>query len=970
MITGNNTTGTAELSVQAKAIWAKTGRDESGQLDSWLPLYQHLADTAAVCGYLWDSWLPLLTKSLISSGMGIPAAQTRQAVCWLAGVHDVGKATPAFEVQVPLLAEALKDAGLTIGHLPDRKLLPHALAGQVILEQWLMERWAIPKVIARQWAMAVGGHHGVMPESGQLLEAPLRLWLLGDPTWRSVQFEFLDHAAQTHSVLGLIPSLGSTQISQPAQVLTSALVIVSDWIASNPDFFPAIPLGRNFVAGSDQLQHRTTTGVQLLNLPGPWRAEPSHLDPDTMFMSRFAIGNLARPLQKAAVEVARTASTPALMIIEAPMGEGKTEAALLAAETFASRIGAGGCFVALPTQATTNAMFTRCLRWLKRLPNKAAESTTTSAFLAHGKAHLNEDFRGLVREGRFQSIGDSDTCEAGDSADAEGTVIAHQWLSGRKKGVLADFVVGTIDQLLFVGLKSRHLALRHLSVAGKVVIIDECHAYDSYMSVYLMRAVEWLGAYGVPTIVLSATLPSDRRRALLEAYDKGRDSSSRSSSMPVSIRGSSSTPAYPELDGDIGYPAIVFSGAISGSAAVRIVEGQSRTQSVVIVRLPDDDQTLVDLLRERLSEGGCAVVIRNTVQRAQQTARMLIDQLDGIPISVAHARFLSADRAMIDTSLVKAFGPVTTGRPRTHVVVATQVVEQSLDIDFDLMVTDIAPIDLVLQRMGRLHRHARGENQSNRPPKLRTAVCYLTGVDWDAAVPHPERGSKAVYGHYHLLRTLAVLNLDLEGRRVVRLPGDIAPLVQTAYGTEAIGPQDWQPQILNARTESERERSEREVKAKTFLVNPVGKPGKPIVGWQHAGVGDINEDDPRGQAQVRDSGDSLEVVVAQHDGDGNIRICDWLDGGGELIPTDFEVPARLAIRLVNCTLRLPPRMCLPRVIDKVIAALEGNLFPGWQKSPWLKGQLVLLLDNDRQVNVAGFHLVYNQLLGLEMSIDE
>src|SRR5690606_2013528 len=177
------------------------------------------------------------------------------------------------------------------------------------------------------------------------------------------------------------------------------------------------------------------------------------------------------------------------------------------------------------------------------------------------------------------------------------------------------FVVGTIDQLLFGALKSRHLALRHLGLAGKVVIIDEAHAYDVYMNRYLDRALEWLAAYRVPTIVLSATLPAHRRRQLVEAYDRGRGiapsprrrRSWRADQAP-------SVDSYSGLMGDIGYPLLTASGR-DGRPVVRPAKQSGRTTAVTIRRIDDAPDTLAALLTASLADGGCALVVRNTVRR-------------------------------------------------------------------------------------------------------------------------------------------------------------------------------------------------------------------------------------------------------------------------------------------------------------------------------------------------------------------
>ena len=235
-----------------------------------------------------------------------------------------------------------------------------------------------------------------------------------------------------------------------------------------------------------------------------------------------------RPMQRAAVEVARSVETPGLMIIEAPMGEGKTEAALAAAEILAARTGRGGICVALPTMATTDAMFGRVHRWLERLPHEDG-ADVRSVFLAHGKARLNEEFQGLARSsGRWvMSAMGEDLREGGSSTrdklrNPPDSVVVSQWMQGRKKGMLANFVVCTVDQVLMGALEMKHLCLRQLALANKVVVIDECHAYDSYMRCYLNRVLEWLGAMGVPVVLLSATLPAQQRREMLTSYQRGQ----------------------------------------------------------------------------------------------------------------------------------------------------------------------------------------------------------------------------------------------------------------------------------------------------------------------------------------------------------------------------------------------------------------------------------------------------------------
>lgn len=954
-----------QLSEPAASVWAKSSK----LVDGWLPLWRHLDDSAAVAGELWDRWLPEATRRLIANALPAGDADGRQLAVWLAGIHDIGKATPAFAVQVRSLANRMREQGLEMPYdIPyqDRVLARHAAAGQVLLEKWLADVHQWPRLQARPFAVVVGGHHGVPPSSFELNRAVDRPNLLGlsndQEPWQRVHRELLDRAAIHCDIADRLAGWRDVKLPQPVQVLLTGLVIIADWIASNDDLFPYDPERLH-------VPSRLTDAWNELDLPTPWSAVATTDTPVELFASRFTLpsGATPRPVQTTAVGIARRMPTTGLLVIEAPMGEGKTEAALAAAEQLAARCGAGGCFLALPTRATSDAMFNRVRDWLVRVPDSDQEAGALALTLAHGKARLNDDFVALMRHGHSASV-------EFDAPEARRDLAAHHWLTGRKKAMLSSFVVGTIDQLLFAALKSRHLALRHLGLAGKVVIVDEVHAYDVYMSNYLDRALEWLAAYRVPTIVLSATLPARRRRMMIEAYDRGRDVGapmSRRRSWRDSPTSEPPPDRYASLDGDIGYPALAASG-VDGRPEVRVARPSGRTTVVKLGRADDGPSSLASLLRAALAGGGCAVVIRNTVRRVQETAAFLRTSFagTGIEVSVAHSRFLAPDRAERDRWLRDSFGPpehllkVGGTRPDRHVVVASQVAEQSLDIDFDLMVTDLAPVDLVMQRAGRLHRHQRGTDQTHRPEALRHARCLVTGVDWSTSPPTPVVGSERVYGRHTLLRSLAVLDPYLDGHRSIRLPTDIAPLVQAGYSDAPVGPAAWQAAMTAAQQRHASTQEQKEHKAGTFRLAPAGLPGQAIVGWLDAGVGDA-DDDPRleGRRQVRDTpAESVEVIALLRRADGELVIPPWLPrDGGRQVPVAHAPPNALARTIATCTLALPIQLCR---IETIEALERQNHFPAWQESRWLAGELVLVLDEHGNATLDRHHLHYDRRDGL------
>lgn len=945
------------LSVAARTLWGKWDHEN----DTAMPLTRHLADTASVAGLLWDQWLPINVRRIICGGLS--NADGRVLLTWLAAAHDLGKATPAFAVQVANLADRLRDKGFQFPtRLELRSRSPHSHESQAILNTWLADS-GFESGAANAFSIVAGGHHGVSPVKHDISVAnsPIQR---GDEQWRQAQQELADWVADHSGIRQILPHLMSSRARPPAQVLLTATVIIADWIASDATRFP--------YHGGGTSGHRADAAWETLALTRPWQPHPVG-SLDLLFQDRFDLsaGSAMRPVQRAMAEAARNAVEPGLMVLEAPMGEGKTEAALLAAEILAERFGLGGCFVALPTMATSDAMFHRVRQWIDHLP--AGE---VSVFLAHGKAALNPEYQDIARVSRVVDVSEGSDLRPVEDGCGAGVAVALEWLTGRKKGVLSSFVVGTIDQVLVGALRSKHLALRHLAVAGKVVVIDEVHAADEYMSVYLERALHWLAAYRVPTILLSATLTTARRDGFVEAYRSGwsdivsgdcppdgttrtqradPDSPIRGRRRPVESSGAAiALPVATPLE----YPTLTIA---SGSGRASHAVAPSARTSVIEVEFVDDEpDLLVNLIRQALVDVGVVAVVRNTVVRAQQTAALLRAAFSGDDVvRLLHSRFLAPDRMAREQQLRDMLGPPDVAqRPvGIMIVVGTQVLEQSLDVDFDLLITDLAPVDLILQRTGRLHRHQRPLAQRGRMTEPR---CVIVGVqDWHGNPPLPDEGSVFVYGGSLLLRSARVLRQHVAGTGAVRLPKDIAALVNAAYDPDLTVPDSWQEAFADAEQDATRMSESRRSSAETFLLAPV--PPANLFGWAATGVGDAES--PAGRAKVRDGDDSLEVLVAQQS-DGRRRLLPWIDRvGGSDLPIDDVPDRRLARALAQCSLRLPASMCtwrLPRVIDD----LERNGSAVWQQSPWLRGQHVLYLDENLEAELAGVHLRYSRTDGL------
>lgn len=888
---------------------------------------------------LWRRWLPDGVKHRIAAGIRNGSEdEAEKLLVFLAAAHDIGKATPAFATKSSgfreldeRIVDEMIEAGLPLGStesLLHRTKTPHALATQILLH-----RAGCHETVA----VVLGAHHGKPPDVDQLhlnYEAyPENYYFKRNDKapWDSVQQELITYACK-QSGFDSVNHL--PQLDLPTQVLLSGLLVMVDWIASDTELFPYVSVDELEVPDSMQ---RAKVAWKKLAFTIPWQLTNLWMNA-SLYRSRFGI-SMPYPIQTQVEDVLRSIREPGIVVLEAPMGAGKTEAALVAAEIMAYLTQRRGIFFALPSQATSDGVFSRIIQWV----NQMSIDEKHSIRLMHGKAQFNREFQNL---GNGQSV----------DVDADEGAYVHEWFTGKKRSLLDDFVVGTIDQLLFAALKQKHVMLRHVGLANKVVVIDECHAFDAYMNCYLERALNWLGAYGVPVVVLSATLPAEKRKMVVDAYlgKRARISSSPITTNPLEepshvVQNRSRHPG--ESDDWVTnreYPLITY----TERTQVRQVSAPSaRHQKVVEVGYLDYE-SVSKRLELMLQGGGCVGVILNTVRRAQELARVLASKFGAETISLLHSRFLTPDRIAREERLLNELGKPNDYhvRPRQRIVVGTQVLEQSLDIDFDVLISEWCPMDLLLQRMGRLHRHDRTRPSALRRPRF--FIVQETNDSFDDASVH-------IYSEYLLVRTRARLP------QRIQLPHDIPHLVQDVYdsGSHFVSESEkYQSAEDQYRLLLEKKRQRAEV---FRIEGPKTLPN--LVGWLKTDVSD-----QRGEVAVRDAEDTLEVLLIQNV-DGELRFLPWIDNV-TILDRNREPPSDIAQQLARCSVRLPVAVSgRYRHLDETIRHLEqvNREWLGlWQRSPWLQGELFLVLDKDFSASLGKYQIRYHQDFGLEYTVQE
>ncbi|MEU2870163.1 CRISPR-associated helicase Cas3' [Streptomyces olivoreticuli] len=768
----------ARFEVPDESLWGK-----SRGLGEPYPLVRHLLDAAAMALYLWDHYLSENQRRSVAAGLGMErdARRARAVVALCAGLHDVGKIS-GFQ-----LCDGDGRAGLSgalrsdVGKIGVERL-GHDIAGMeaapVVLSALGFPEGASRRSVVTRVAQVIGGHHGRFCALDRArADNPAFSALLGGVAWERQR---LVHAAAVYGVLGA-PEPPEV-FEAPAAVLVTGVVILADWLVSQEDFI----CRRQQEMPTSLEEHFAQSLAAAPLLVGEAGLLPVELERGD-FEQAFGLAGGPNPLQRSVMEELPAIVTAGggrgagILLVTAAPGDGKTETALLAEQVMAAVCGTRGLAFWLPTMATADQMHTRIAAALARQGGRGGALTLT-----HSMAWLSNACSDQALEMGPRVLAGDDA--QGEQERWQAVMQPARWLRGPKRPLLAQFTVGTIDQALMGVLPVRHNALRLLALSGKTVIVDEAHAYDPYMQVLLGRLLNWLGAYGVPVVLLSATLPVSVSNRLIKQYLKGAGHKAKKLedlSFPAPY------PGWAYVDAASGCAT-----AISGTRQKEQAQERRLTLQVDIEPVTRAGERSRLAVVERLlapvtgSEGGCALVVCNTVGEAQETYTWLRDRLveQGLGIGevqLLHARFpgdVREERAAEITGAMGRPGP----RPHRRIVVATQVVEQSLDLDADVVISDLAPLALLLQRAGRCWRHESWWAKHGRPgDRPRPAWAAERGPRLVVLDPLADGGAiprqwGTVYPEY-LLRETSQLLAERNGRPV-SIPEEVQELVECVHG--------------------------------------------------------------------------------------------------------------------------------------------------------------------------------------------
>lgn len=748
------------------AFWGKTPRgsgnfsetefDATERQRSYKPVLHHLIDVAAVA-LQWQQLNPSRLKREAALLKASPEDLSKTAA-FLAGVHDLGKFSRGFQAKVPELwpEQTLgpKKAAADRGHWRNTAIL---LRAGPIAQAFTSLFPSIPHHAIAPIIAAIAGHHGRPPERQDEVNAD------PDKARRDQQLgaECLDAAHTAFSILwNLIHPSPLASLDKQKQAAQwswrlSGLVTLADWIGSDLSFEAVDTRLEDYWDWALAQAEKALVDRGLL--PQTSESRPSYAS----FAPQAA--TCPRPMQKLA-EKAPLVDGAQLFIIEDTTGAGKTEAAIMLAARMMAAGKGEGLYFALPTMATANAMYERLAKTYKTLFENSA-TYPPSLVLAHGKSELSNAFRAIANSATAANGSEGETASA----------FCTRWIADdRRKAFYADVGAGTIDQAFLSILSKKHLTLRQYGLAGRILIVDEAHCFDAYMGEELSALLELHAQNGGSAIVLSATLSLDRRRDMAKSFAKGlglRD--------PDDLSDQLYSTAYP----------LLTSGALSGAQECEPGFASALRRSVTVERLPDRTTAATRAL-SAAEEGAAVLVICNAVDETIAVYESLAERTDTPErVQLFHARFAQSDRQDIEEDVLRRFGrDAKASDRRGHILVATQVVEQSLDLDFDLVISDLAPVDLIIQRAGRMWRHL-DKHPAKRRPVERPHILLVSPdpaqID-DEKWLEPVLGKAAsVYQPVGVMWRSAKALFDAEQ---IDAPESFRPLIERVYAREDVPP--------------------------------------------------------------------------------------------------------------------------------------------------------------------------------------
>lgn len=727
----------------------KIMKDSNGRTLDVHPLHQHSLDSAMCMKALLSD--PVSRRALAKLGglSDLDATQVER-IAALQYWHDVGKAATGFAVKS--VEDPNKPA--ETGHVEEAfalfdgdlaKTFEHCF-GLTQVSAW----FGGSQHAACDFLLAALSHHGrpVKLPSGSAEMAQLtKAWTPWNDIDPAHELARMGLAVRTAFPLAFEEGGAALPDAPRFQAAFAGYSMLADWMASNADMFE---YGRMF---DDRATWADTRAKDMADRMG-WGLDGiaglvgNTLEFETVFgfkpnAMQKAVADLPLPLMGSIVN------------IESDTGSGKTEAGLIRALKLVSAGLASGIYFALPSRTSAVQIHRRVAKALKNLLGDAAPPVLLAVpgYLRVGETDGRRlpQFRVMWNDGNYGP---------------------ERWASENpKRFMAAPIVIGTIDQALMSVVRTGHAHMRAAMLARMAIVIDEVHASDARLHTFASTLADRHVERGGHVVLMSATFASTSRRRYLKEAPVSLDKACKLAYPAISMLAGDGTRTNVD-------PALLKSLAKSRTRRIKI-------DLLPTLRHPDE---IAVVAAEAVRKGAKVLVVRNTVSSAIDTHEVLERLLDPKQIfnvnghvpAPHHSRFAAVDRKLLDDTVEATFGKGS--KREGKVLVATQTVEQSIDIDCDLIITDICPMEVLIQRLGRLHRHNRKDRPAGfKQPRAIVVVPETRHLGIFVEKPHHGLGQA-----YADIRVIEATWRELEARNTIVIPTENRQLVERTTHPEAL----------------------------------------------------------------------------------------------------------------------------------------------------------------------------------------
>jgi CRISPR-associated endonuclease/helicase Cas3 len=681
-----------------------------GKSEPRYPLIKHLIDTSAFIEILWQNTLSEYQKKIIVSNFVFQNQNQNNEdvvfsfIKFVAGMHDIGKANPEWQVNTLKIQpgdESLQNLVVPkeIDHSSNR--WKHDINGGIFFEK--TNTTNIKNVVLKEaLSTIVAAHHGHFNTSEVIKRVNKKEQSY--PEWVEVQKNIETQIAEL--VEFNLDNNDIIAIKEPAIILITGLVVLADWLASRIEFM--YEQDDKHVSYKGHYEHSkkiAQTYIEKFGLQKPeWK---NNLEWSTLFPH---IPN-PNPLQQSFINNIDKISEAGLTLISAPMGIGKTETSLFLATKIGEKLNNNGFWVTLPTQATANSIFKRCTD----IATNIYSNEYNSVSLMHSNSGITEAIKDVPSTTKNFFTKDilqqPDTVDDNDSQltnSNEPNIFISDYLVEKKIGGLSSIAVSTVDQLISAALPLKHNMLRWLALSGKTLIFDEIHDFDEYTFGIIIKTIEWCGKFGIPVIAMSATLSGQSQQRLVKAYLSNAGYSKQELDVTIKDTIPNEGLASPEW--------------VSYNTTQHILHKETLpSQSYVPYNLElhateNFAETVENIVLQHLEKDANILVVCHTVNQAIALRRYLFSVIkDGTPIELIHSRMPETQKQKAISEMLRNTGKISSISPsrKKRITIATQIVQQSMDIDYDVLVTLLAPLPEIFQRIGRIYRHEQGDKRAS-----------------------------------------------------------------------------------------------------------------------------------------------------------------------------------------------------------------------------------------------------------------